>query len=139
MTRPLAPEDAVFAAALHARCFDAPWPAADFARYASDPAFVTVAIDQPDLVALLIAQQAGDDVEILSIMVDAAHRRSGLGARLLQALLQTRPHHRVILDVAEDNWAARRLYDAAGFVEVARRKAYYAHGADALVMARTPR
>jgi len=45
-----------------------------------------------------------------------------------------RPHaagaRRVFLEVAEDNWAARRLYAALGFAPVGRRRNYYRRGQD---------
>ena len=40
----------------------------------------------------------------------------------------------MFLEVAEDNADARKLYTSLGFVEVGRRKRYYANGDDALVM-----
>jgi ribosomal-protein-alanine N-acetyltransferase len=42
----------------------------------------------------------------------------------------------MFLEVAADNAAARSLYAAAEFVEVGRRRRYYAGGADALVLRR---
>ena len=35
---------------------------------------------------------------------------------------------RIFLEVAEDNWAARRLYAAIGFAPVGRRRNYYRRG-----------
>ena len=43
---------------------------------------------------------------------------------------------RVLLEVAASNVAARELYRAHGYVEISRRRAYYADGDDALVLAR---
>ncbi len=40
----------------------------------------------------------------------------------------------MFLEVATDNAPALALYTAAGFVEVGRRRRYYAGGSDALVM-----
>ena len=43
---------------------------------------------------------------------------------------------RLFLDVAESNTSARALYDAAGFAQTGRRRAYYADGDDAILMTR---
>ena len=42
--------------------------------------------------------------------------------------------HRCLIDVAADNSTAIAFYARQGFVEIARRRKYYAHGADAIVM-----
>ena len=132
MIRPLTVADAPAAAALHGACFDKGWPAADFAHYAD--ATLYVALIAP--LGLLVAQRAGDEVEILTVAVHPQARRQGLGAALMAALLAAAPGVRFILDVAADNPAALALYRRFGFAEISRRRAYYAHGADALVMAR---
>lgn len=74
------------------------------------------------------AQRAGDDVEIIMIITRPTARRSGVATRLLTQLLaeaEAGGAARVILDVAEDNTAARGLYDNAGFKEISRRAGYY--------------
>ncbi|MEM6356346.1 MAG: GNAT family N-acetyltransferase, partial [Pseudomonadota bacterium] len=55
-------------------------------------------------------------------------RRSGLGRALLNAALAIAEGSgaaSVFLEVAEDNTAARALYDDTRFVEVGRRASYY--------------
>jgi ribosomal-protein-alanine N-acetyltransferase len=42
---------------------------------------------------------------------------------------------RMLLEVAEDNAAARALYAAAGFAPAGRRPRYYPDGRDALLLA----
>jgi [ribosomal protein S18]-alanine N-acetyltransferase len=106
----------------------------DFVRYAQDPAYLGLFL--PSGPGLLVAQQAGDAVEILTVAVHLMARRQGVGAALMQALLAAAPGARCLLDVAADNRAGIALYRRFGFVEVARRQAYYPHGADAVVMAR---
>ena len=44
---------------------------------------------------------------------------------------------RMLLEVREDNTAARRLYAATGFTQIHRRENYYGPDKDALVLART--
>jgi ribosomal-protein-alanine N-acetyltransferase len=83
------------------------------------------------------------EAELLTIAVDPAHRRQGLGRTLVEAFLaeaRQRGAETAFLEVAEDNTAARTLYTAAGFTQTGRRKGYY-RGAgrvvDAILMGRT--
>lgn len=87
---------------------------------------------------------AADECEILTIAVEATHKRMGIGSQLLMHVAEYAARvgmRTIFLEVAEDNLAAIGLYNAAGYAEKARRKAYYRrwHGRriDALVMAKT--
>jgi len=73
-----------------------------------------------------------------------AARRLGLGARLLahaEAVAAGRGVRRIVLEVARDNAAARRLYGTGGYAEVGRRRAYYLRPdggrQDALILVKT--
>jgi [ribosomal protein S18]-alanine N-acetyltransferase len=60
-----------------------------------------------------------------------AWRRRGLARRLLAAALErlaAAGTRRLLLEVAEDNVAARRLYQGAGLIPVGRRPSYYRSG-----------
>ena len=55
-------------------------------------------------------------------------RRQGIGRALLDTLLAAAHRRRlgsVVLEVAADNAAARRLYAARGFIQAGRRPRYY--------------
>jgi ribosomal-protein-alanine N-acetyltransferase len=72
--------------------------------------------------------------EILTLAVDPEHRRRGHGAQLLSAALADMAMtgiKRVVLEVAEDNAAARALYETHGFAVAGRRPRYYARRDDA--------
>ncbi|WP_149538407.1 GNAT family N-acetyltransferase [Siccirubricoccus phaeus] len=85
----------------------------------------------------ILARAAGGEAEILTLAVAPAARRRGCGAALLGAALGLAAGAAAMfLEVAESNPAARALYAAAGFVEVGRRRRYYADGGDALVLRR---
>lgn len=80
----------------------------------------------------------GDEAEMLTIGVISAARGRGLGAKLVSAVLDAARANQVqrfFLEVSAANTAARRLYGQAGFQEIGVRKAYYADGGDAMVMA----
>ena len=69
-----------------------------------------------------------DECQLYNIAVLPRWQRGGCGRRLLQALLDEVKAAGVIgcvLEVRESNAAARALYQALGFVESGKRKAYY--------------
>jgi [ribosomal protein S18]-alanine N-acetyltransferase len=89
---------------------------------------------------MLIGRIAAEDAEVLTLAVVPAARRQGVGGRLLQeakALAASRGGSALFLEVATSNAAALALYRREGFVEVGRRRRYYADGSDALVMRAT--
>lgn len=88
-----------------------------------------------EVVGHAVASHAGDVVELQRIAVRREHRRAGVaGALLARVAAVAEPGDRVLLEVREDNAAARAFYDRAGFVGLARRERYYADGAAALVL-----
>ncbi len=89
---------------------------------------------------MILARVAADEVEVLTLAVDPAARRRGLGTRLLDAamtLATSRGARVAFLEVSIGNVAARTLYARAGFTPTGRRPRYYADGTDALVLRRT--
>ena len=133
-----APADAAALAALHAAAFP---PAEAWGGNA-----IALMLGLPGAYGLwsagqgfVLARAAGGEAEILTLAVLPAARRQGVGAALLAAALQgavLRAAAVMFLEVAAGNAAALALYRAAGFVEVGRRRRYYADGDDALVMRR---
>ena len=82
-----------------------------------------------------------DEAELLTIAVHPNARRRGAGRALLDAAIARSREAGagvLLLEVGEDNPAARGLYDSIGFSTVGRRAAYYQRKgnarADALVM-----
>lgn len=73
--------------------------------------------------------------ELYRIGVPMAHRRKGIGRRLLLEWTHeaSATADRLLLEVGETNLAARRLYESAGFTITGRRRAYYADGSAALI------
>jgi len=87
-----------------------------------------VAVAGADVAGYAIAHVAADEGEILNLGVAAAHRRRGVGRRLVQAMVATlaaRGAAAVYLEVRESNAAARGLNQELGFREVGRRSRYY--------------
>lgn len=117
----MTPEDM---AALHAAAFapDRGWTAAEIADLCASP-FVD-ALTSPAGFALI--RTVAEEAELLTLAVDPARRRSGIGTRLMQRWLSTTPAERAFLEVAADNRAAQALYARHGFAVTGRRRGYYA-------------
>ena len=69
-----------------------------------------------------------------SIGVHPAYQRRGVGALLLEACERALGTPRVRLTLRPSNLAARRLYQAAGYVETGSLRGYYHDGEDGLMM-----
>ena len=82
----------------------------------------------------------GMECELANLAVDPARRGGGLGARLLDALLQQARQEALqvmFLEVRASNVAAQHLYASRGFHEVGRRTGYYKQPEeDALILRR---
>lgn len=139
-----APERAAEVSALHSRLFDESWSESSIKSLLEHPAstsLIAVAGDPKTIKGFIIAQLAADEAEIVSIGVAPDWQRAGLGTRLIEGLMRASKKGeaaRIFLEVAEDNVAARALYEKLGFKETGRRKGYYKRPmgppADALVL-----
>lgn len=80
----------------------------------------------------------GEVSDVMTIAVLPRVRRTGLGARLLEELVERSVRagaERLLLEVRADNEAARALYASRGFELLQTRRGYYPGGVDALVLA----
>lgn len=131
-------------AALHGACFpDEPWDAGAFAELLAMPgAAAYVLPGDGGLDGLVLLRRAADEAEIVTLAVAPQARRRGSATALLchgLAVLAAAGARRAFLEVAEDNAAARGLYQRLGFAICGRRAGYYRRDgrppADALVLA----
>ena len=129
---PMDREDCSEASNLHASGFSRVWSDGE----------IRALLDQ-DLVFDFIARQAGrrdraggfilarlaaDEAEILTVAVSPRNRRTGLGWRLMGAVvsqLRAEGIEKLFLEVDEGNASAIALYNKMGFAKVAERAAYY--------------
>ncbi|MBM7518934.1 ribosomal-protein-alanine acetyltransferase [Nocardioides nitrophenolicus] len=77
------------------------------------------------------------DAELQRIAVPEPDRRTGVATGLLAAVRASAAAggaERLLLEVREDNLAARMFYERHGFAELGRRPRYYRDGTDALVL-----
>lgn len=127
------PEDAPRLAALHAQCFAQGWSPRDIAALLRQPGVAGFSAEA----GFVLTRRVLDEAEILTICVDPARRRDGLGGRLLDAAIAEvsgQGAGKIHLDVSTGNAAAQALYRSRGFAETARRPRYYADGSDAILM-----
>jgi [ribosomal protein S18]-alanine N-acetyltransferase len=129
-------------AALHAQLFDPPWDQPSIEKMLLHPASTALVARYgvPQItVGFVLAQLAADEAEILTIGVDKALQKHGIGLRLLESIARACKKveaKRLFLEVADDNISAQKLYAKAGFLEVGRRKGYYHRGTSLPVDAR---
>jgi len=127
-----APVDAPALAGLHAAGFYRGWAQEDFEAYLREPRRtpVYVATDpRRSIAGFAVYKIVDEESELLTITVARRWRGKGVGAALMRASLDDLRHspvRQVFLEVEEGNAPAERLYRAFGFVEIARRAAYYA-------------
>jgi ribosomal-protein-alanine N-acetyltransferase len=102
--------------------------------------YYLVALEEGQIVGYGGLARFGTEAHVMTLGVRADRRGHGLGGRLLTGLLTEagrRRVDRVLLEVAADNDAAKRLYARHGFRPIGVRKNYYqATGIDAVVMLR---
>ncbi|MSQ81665.1 MAG: ribosomal-protein-alanine N-acetyltransferase [Myxococcales bacterium] len=136
--RPANRGDAVELATLEVACFADPWSQQSVENEigtAHGRAWIAHVDQQP--VGYLLAWLVGDEGQINRVGVVPGLRGRSLGRRLIVQLLATAASEgatSVVLEVAADNTAALAMYRSCGFVEIGRRRKYYADGRDAVVM-----
>jgi len=126
--RPAKTADAEELAALHARCFAAPWDGAAIEAMLADRAHLAHVLADRTVVGFAISRFVLDEAELLSMAVAAAHRGAGHAGRLLAAqadALSRKGVRRWYLEVETGNAPALALYARFGFVEIGRRRGYY--------------
>jgi [ribosomal protein S18]-alanine N-acetyltransferase len=107
------------------------------AYYRRSPDLFLVASAGPELAGYSVANRKTSSTELVSIAVAPAHRKGGLGRRLLNATvrrLRREGEKRLTLMVKENNRAARRFYENYGFRRVRTVKEYYEDGRDGVLM-----
>ena len=130
---PLTAADSPAIAAIHSEDFARPWTDGEFASLLSQDTVFGFAARETGRggeapVGFVLARLAAGEGEILTVAVTRAHRRQGLGWRLMDAVLRELHGQRaeaLFLEVDETNAPAIALYRRFGFFEVGKRPRYY--------------
>ncbi len=140
LLRPAVPADVPAILELERACFSDPWSENGILSSMESPmSYILIAEEEGKARGYLIAATLFDEGELLRIGTDPAFRGKGLGRTLLKTMINAFPSVGIWrLDVRESNASARRLYEAAGFVNVIRRRdAYEKPREDGIMMMRT--
>lgn len=81
--------------------------------------------------------RAVDDIHITNIVTSKNYRHLGIASKILEKLMEMGKKEKfnsITLEVAESNIPAIHLYNKYQFSSVGRRKHYYHHGEDAIIM-----
>jgi ribosomal-protein-alanine N-acetyltransferase len=123
------PRDAGAIATLHSVSFRRGWSEQEVEELLLDRAVVAHrATLGRKFAGFIMARQAADEAEILSVAVARSSQGRGLASQLLTLHLRRLAGlgvKAVFLEVDEHNAPAIRLYSRAGFREVSRRPNYY--------------
>lgn len=137
--RPLVLADLDRVMELEAELFGAgAWPRGTYIEElteAPDRVYVA-AVDEDDLVGYAGVVIA-DEAQIMTVGVAQSHQGRGIGARLVDALLDAAREagaRSCLLEVRAADEGAQRLYARAGFTPLGLRRRYYPGGEDAVVM-----
>ena len=135
---PLIPSLLPDVAALERTVFKHPWSEAALTLLCGETAFGYAALEAGVVAAYGGMLTVLDEGQITNIATHPDHRRRGLGAAVVEALLceaRARALSFVTLEVRESNAAAIALYQKFGFVVVGRRPRFYTEPVEtALIM-----
>ena len=129
--------------AIEQACFSVPWTSGQILSQLKDDTHeFLAALDNTGKVLGYVGMMTVlDEGYIANVAVDPAHRRRGIGDRLIERLTEIAAERRlsfVTLEVRAGNRPAIALYEKHGFVPVGLRRNYYTQPReDALLMTKT--
>lgn len=134
------PADLDAIVAIETASFDRPWSRTSFAeefRIPNSRFWVARQRSSGAIVGYACCRQVEGELQVLNLAVAPARRRHRIGRRLLQTVVDEARATGlgVVLEVEIGNEAALRLYEAAGFGPIGRRKDFYGRGRDGLILA----
>lgn len=133
-------EDAAMIAAIHGESFRHGWSDGEIEALMRQDNVTALAAEycnafgQRSAAGFVLYRTAADEAEILTVAVNPASRRRGVGRALMEEVIRRLYSDRIgslFLEVDSGNAAAIALYEVLDFVTVGERSGYYAHGATA--------
>lgn len=136
-TRRADPGDAACCARIATESLPTPWSEDLFRRELERERTRALVVQTDEGVAgFVVGWRAADEVDILTLAVDPAHRGKGMGRGMLADYLRVLREDgvsQVRLEVRASNARALRLYRQAGMERSGERRGYYSDGEDALI------
>jgi tRNA threonylcarbamoyl adenosine modification protein YeaZ len=133
-------DDVSALADIHAASFAMGWTAMDLGSSLAIPGAAAVVVELSGTIYGFVQfQWVAGEAEINTICVQPNYRRQHFGRDLMLGLirqLEAMNTTKLFLEVAENNVAARGLYESFGFQVNGVRKGYYADGQNAVTMVR---
>lgn len=105
-----------------------PWSRGNFEDSLKSGYSCWVLEQEQQLIGYCVIMLVVDEAHLLNISISKLKQGQGLGRALLDFVQDSSRQHGALtlfLEVRESNHSARRLYDAAGFNEMAVRRNYY--------------
>ncbi len=140
LIRDLRPEDVPAVLTIEKASFTTPWSEILFMNEIFKPRSIPkAAMIGEKLVGYICSNYLLDEAHILNVTVHPDHRQQGIASQLVHYmidLLNKEGCLTIFLEVRISNEAALRMYEKAGFIKIATRKAYYTLPVeDAIIMA----
>jgi len=137
--RPMTAMDLVTVHALEkASYLEDPWSLAQFKEeLAGKDRMYLVAEKDKKVIGFAGVMHRGETCDVLTLTVDSALRRQGIGREMLRRLIDWSRNKKVpamMLEVRAGNDEATPLYTSFGFVAISKRPNYYGPGITAIVM-----
>ena len=117
--------------AIEQRIYPFPWSRGNFVDSMNSGYFCTILEDAGVIAGYGIFTAAAGESHLLNLSIDASFQRRGYGRALLlhhADLARSLGAKSLLLEVRPSNAAARALYAAEGFEQIAVRRAYYPAG-----------
>ena len=126
-------------AQLEALCFSDPWSESSIAyEVTNELSFWLVAEEDGVVVGYIGSQTVFPESDMMNVAVHPDHRRRGIGAILVEALithLRNMDCENLTLEVRASNEGAIALYEKLGFQQIGLRRNYYRNPKeDALIL-----
>lgn len=135
--RPMQAEDLALVLALETTQQPRPWSESVFrGELDAHNRVYLVAEDEGDIIGFGGVMVIGEEAHVTNLLVSVAHRREGLGRKLMLALMESAVAsgaRHLTLEVRKENVAARALYARLGLAPVGVRPRYYGDE-DALIL-----
>ena len=124
-------------AALEGEVFAHPWSEASLELLCTDTAIGFVVMDGTRAAAYGGMMCVAGEGQITNIATSPDHRRQGLAAKVVEALVNTareRGFYEISLEVRESNLPAIALYEKFGFAAVGKRPRFYTSPVEAAIV-----